>query len=171
MGRLSAAERIEAEILAAHLLCRRARGHDVRKHLRETFACSYTVAIAIVKKVRNEQKAAAEASRGDMLKEAYETLNEAVALAFKNKDVRAVVLCERLRAELGGLLGSEVHIVATTDEPSADEGKGELHLRCLAVMGKSPSELSQVERARFVVRLKEDGDEVMANEAQSDVMN
>ena len=142
MARLSTEERIEAEILAAHLLCRRAREYDVRKHLRETFAVTYKVAIAIVAKVRKEQKAAALAAREEMLRDSYSTLDEATALAFKNKDVRAVVLCERLRAELGGLIGGDQHAPPPTDgDHDHFPGRSESELDHFAVHGSWPTEV------------------------------
>ncbi len=166
--KMTADERIEAEILAAHMLCCRMREFDVRKKLREQFGCSGHVAKKIVDKVRKEQFEKAQETREEMLQQAYATLDEATMMAFKKKDVRGVVHVERLRAELAGLIGSELHLVGPAPEKEdALKGKSELDLRCRAVMGKWFAETTATERGELREWLLKRGDAALADEVQS----
>jgi hypothetical protein len=167
--KMTADERIEAEILAAHLICCRMRESDVIKKIREDYACSRHVAKGIVSKVRREQVESAQATREEMLRQTYATLDEATMLAFKRQDVRAVVHVERLRAELSGLIGSELHLVGPPAPEKENElkGRSELDLRCRAVMGKWFADLTATERGELQRFLLARGDKALADEVHS----
>lgn len=170
MPRLTAADIIEAEIIAAHMICCRVREFDVRKELRNgNLKLSRTQAAKVVNKVIAEQRAIAKKSREEMLSQAYATLDEATQMAFKKSDVRAVVAVERLRAEISGLIGSDAH-VPTPEQPEswcAQYQDDEEAMHCYGTMGKWPNELTAAERDRYAVIQKMEADAADESAVQS----
>jgi hypothetical protein len=166
--KLTREERIEAEIIAAHMLVSRVRPLDVNKALREKFGCSYQVARSIIEKIRREQQEEAVATREEVRRRAHQTLDEAISVAFKRGDVRAVVHCVKLQSEIAGLIGSEVHLVTQPKEKDDElKGKGEIDLNAQALWGKDFAELSVKERGVLLSVLQEKGDTQLAEEVQS----
>lgn len=149
MGKLSKAEAIEAEIIAAHLLARHVSAHQVHKKLREDLGVSYTQSNRIVKKVQDRWDAEAAPVISDIRSESYRTLDEAVQLAFAQKDVRAVVAVERLRAEIAGLTKIDLHIGGAAKPEDERPWKTEAEADCFATMGKLPRELSETESKKW----------------------
>jgi hypothetical protein len=171
MARMSKEERIEAEIVAARMLSCRARPRDVKKRLAEKFALSRGQASKVIKDVQQKWSEQAETTKADILAETFRTLNEATALAFTQQRPDHVVRVERLRAELAGLLGSELRLVAPPKDPDELEGKGELDVNAQAVFLKDWVELSASERGVVVQVLRERGDHELAADAESRIMN
>ena len=151
MAKLGKAETIECEIIAAHLLGCRLSDYEVRKQLRNgDFKLNNTQAIRIVKKIRDRWQAETEAVVSDIRSQAYRTLDEACMLAFKQKDVRAVVAVERLRAEIAGLTKIDVHVGGPArQEDVRPWGDSEKEADCFGIFGKLSKDLSADERETY----------------------
>jgi len=148
---ITADERIEAKITVASGLARRIPEHQIRKHLREQFAMAPSTIKRLLDEVRKEWRHKAKKTSEDLLSELMRETNEAIAIAFQRKDVRAVFKGVELKAQLAGLIGPNLPAPHPEDERGdlAEHWDDEAELDCIGVMGKAEAKLTAAERAEW----------------------